>query len=144
MTPIDIKKKRAEQRAIATQAIAGDASSKTTEIDYADMLEPVPDDGRTKKKGRGPSPHYQGLINAFLDKARSEGVEEYNVNLDKFRAASGKPGLSVASIRQGLRNNLLKTLDDDGRPLWETIQVSVDNKTGILTLKWREPTGSAD
>ena len=107
-------------------------------IDYSEMLEPVTEKDRPKKRGRGPTPHYTGLIKAFLEQAESKGIEEFKVNLDKLRAAMGKPDLPVASIRQGLRNNLHKTLDDEGRELWETIKVSVDNKAGILTLEKRE------
>lgn len=108
-------------------------------IDYGEMLEPLTEEEKPKKKGRGPSPHYQGLINAYLEKEQESGsAEEFKVDLDRFRAVMGKPDLPVATIRQGLRNNLHKMVDEDGRPLWERIQVSVDSRTEILTLKQRK------
>lgn len=109
-------------------------------VDYGDMLEPLAEEEKPKKKGRGPSPHYQGLINAYLEKEQESGAaEEFKVNLDRFRAVMDKPDLPVATIRQGLRNNLHKMVDDDGRELWERVQVSVDSRTGMLTMKKRKP-----
>lgn len=114
-------------------------------IDYGEMLEPLAEEEKPKKKGRGPSPHYQGLINAYLEKEPVSGAaEEFKVNLDRFRAVMGKPDLPVATIRQGLRNNLHKMVDDDGRELWERVQVSVDGRTGMLTLKRRKPKPRSD
>jgi hypothetical protein len=67
---------------------------------------------------------YQGLIKAYLDKEQSGAAEEFKVDVDKFRAAMKKPDLPVATIRQGLRNNLHNMTDDDGNELWERIQAS--------------------
>ena len=139
MTSIDIKKKKAEQRTITTQVDGPALETPDESIDYSAMIDPLTEDEKPKKKGRGPSPHYMGLINAFREKTSAGGIEEYKVNLDKFRVAIGKKDLPVSSIRQGLRNNLHKHYDEDGRQLWETIQVSVDSRTGTLTLKKREP-----
>ena len=102
------------------------------------MLAPVEAAEKAKRKGRGPGPHYRGLINAYVEKRKSGDAEEFKVDLDKLRIAMGKPDLSVASIRQGLRINLHSMHDDDNRELWETIQVSVDGTTGMLTLKQRK------
>ena len=107
-------------------------------IDYSEMLEPLDKTETVKRKGRGPGPHYRGLINAYVEKRKSGATEEFKVDLDKLRTAMGKPDLSVASIRQGLRINLHSMHDDDERELWETIQVSVDGTTGMLTLKQRK------
>jgi len=145
MTPKVVKDNTKKGSVPASRAVPGPVQpAAEPKIDYSEMLEPVTEEDRSKKKGRGPTPHYQGLIKAFLEQADSKGIEEFKVDLDKFRAAMDKPELSVASIRQGLRNNLHKTLDDHERPLWETIQVSVDNKTGMLTLKKRKPKPRSD
>jgi hypothetical protein len=145
MTPKVVKDNTKKGSAPTSRAVPGPAlPAAEPKIDYAAMLEPLTKEDKSKKKGRGPSPHYTGLIDAFLKKTTDGRAEELKVNLDSFRAAIKKPDLPVASIRQGLRNNLHKTLDDDGRELWETIQVSVDNKTGMLTLKRRESKPRSD
>lgn len=143
MTPKVVKDNTKKGTAPVPRAIPGAVlPAPEPKIDYSEMLEPVTEKDRPKKRGRGPTPHYQGLIAAYLEQAKTNGIEEYKVNLDKLRAAMGKPDLPVASIWQGLRNNLHKTLDDDGRELWETIQISVDKRAGTLTLKKREPNAS--
>ena len=140
MTPKVVKDNTKKGSVPASQAVPSPVQPTVApEIDYSAMLEPITEKNRPKKRGRGPTPHYTGLIDAFREKTTHGGIDEYKVDLDTFRAAINKPKLSVAAIRQGLRNNLHKTLDDDGRELWETIQVTVDNKTGTLTLKKREP-----
>ena len=69
------------------------------------------------------------MLSRKSEKEESGAAEEFKVDLDKFRMAVNKPDLSVATIRQGLRNNLHSMTDDDGRELWERIQVSVDGRT---------------
>ena len=145
MTPKIVKDNTKKGSAPTSRAVPGPVQpAAEPKIDYSAMLIPLAEEEKSMKKGRGPSPHYTGLIDAFREKTTHGSIEEYKVDLDTFRAAIGKPKLSVASIRQGLRNNLHKTFDDDDRELWETIQVSVDNRTGMLTLKKREPKPRSD
>jgi hypothetical protein len=130
MTPVLKKRGTRASTGVPISQASGNVVPADDLEDYRKMLTPMTDDDRPEKEGRGPTPHYTGLIKAFLE-LDPEGVQELKIDVDQLRQKMKKPKLQVASIRQGLRNNL------HSMGLWDDIQVSI-NKKGVLSLKRRE------
>ena len=112
-------------------------------VDYSKAFDSKDKLPKKKSRGRGPSPHYIGMIKHFL----ATGENELPINIDEFRKIVGKSSLKRESVRQGFRNNLQNATDSTGTSLWDLVKVSIiadeefplDHERATITLQRRNP-----